>query len=226
MKMKFGAIVTDGRGKIGGQVASRNRSGAYLRNKVTPSNPRTVSQSQARSRLAGFSQAWRGLTEAQRAAWDAAVSQWSRTNVFGDIVNPTGKNLYTRLNVNIAIVGGTPIVLPPEPGIVTPASGLSIEASASVESLDLESDALNVDQAYIIRATTNLSPGIGFFKNRLRVIQIESGSTATSTDLSVNYLNKFGNLTEGQKIAVTVVAVNPATGQTSTAAQAVAIIAS
>ena len=30
MKMKWGALVVDGRGKIGGQVASKNRAGAYL----------------------------------------------------------------------------------------------------------------------------------------------------------------------------------------------------
>jgi len=28
MKIKWGALVTDGRGKIGGQVASKNRSSA------------------------------------------------------------------------------------------------------------------------------------------------------------------------------------------------------
>ena len=40
--MKFGALVVDGRNKIGGQVASKNRAGAYLRNKVTPSKKRTI----------------------------------------------------------------------------------------------------------------------------------------------------------------------------------------
>ena len=58
MKLKFGAIVTDGRGKIGGHVASKNRSGAYLRTKVTPSNPNTVAQVQVRSILASLSQSW------------------------------------------------------------------------------------------------------------------------------------------------------------------------
>jgi hypothetical protein len=45
MKMKFGAIVTEGRGKIGGHVASKNKSGAYLRTKVTPVNRQSVAQS-------------------------------------------------------------------------------------------------------------------------------------------------------------------------------------
>ena len=98
MKIKFGAIVVDGRGKIGGHVASKNRGGAYLRTKVTPTNPQTTFQSAVRNRLTAFSQGWRGLTQAQRDAWNAAVSNFSKTDVFGDIKQPTGLNLYVKLN--------------------------------------------------------------------------------------------------------------------------------
>jgi hypothetical protein len=87
MKMKFGAFVVAGSGKIGGHVASRNRSGAFLRTKVTPTNPQTGAQNAVRSLLASLSSAWRSLTGAQRAAWNGAVSAFPRTNVFGDIVN-------------------------------------------------------------------------------------------------------------------------------------------
>ena len=102
MKIKWGALVTDGRGKIGGQVASRNRSGAYMRNKVTPVNPQTDAQQRSRSILASFSEGWRGLTEAQRAAWNAAVSQFETTDVFGDTIQPTGKNLYTHIQTPVS----------------------------------------------------------------------------------------------------------------------------
>jgi len=37
MKTLFGAIVVDGRGKLGGHVASKNRHGSYFRTKVSPS---------------------------------------------------------------------------------------------------------------------------------------------------------------------------------------------
>ena len=73
MKILWGALVVDGRRKIGGQVASKNRGGAYMRNKVTPVNPQTAAQTAIRNRLAGLSQAWRALTAAQRAAWNGAV---------------------------------------------------------------------------------------------------------------------------------------------------------
>jgi len=85
MKIKFGALVVDGRGKIGGHVASKNRGGAYLRTKVTPVNPQTSFQNAVRNRLTAFAQAWRGLAASQRAAWNSSVSDFSKTDIFGDI---------------------------------------------------------------------------------------------------------------------------------------------
>jgi len=38
MKTLFGAIVVDGRGKLGGHVASKNRHGSYFRTKVSQAN--------------------------------------------------------------------------------------------------------------------------------------------------------------------------------------------
>lgn len=43
-KIKFGMMMTDARGKLGGQVFSKNRSGSYVRTKVTPVNPQTTTQ--------------------------------------------------------------------------------------------------------------------------------------------------------------------------------------
>ena len=115
MKMKWGALVVDGRGKIGGQVASKNRSGAYLRTKVTTVNPRSTSQISVRNRLAGLSQGWRGLSAANRAAWNGAVADFAKTNIFGDLVNPTGFNLYQRLNNNLLRIGESALSTPPHP---------------------------------------------------------------------------------------------------------------
>ena len=79
MKLKFGAIVTDGRGKIGGHVMSKNRGGAYMRTKVTPSNPRSTAQTTVRSHLTTLSQGWRGLSATAIAAWNSAVSSFTKS---------------------------------------------------------------------------------------------------------------------------------------------------
>lgn len=211
MKIKFGSIVTDGRGKLGGQVYARNRAGAYVRNKVTPNNPQTVAQSNARSRLASFSEAWRGLTQSQRDAWDAAAPDFATTNVFGDSVIPTGKNLFTRLNINLEDVGQTTINVPPVPvDIVEPGEltfGVTTAPAFTLDFAGVEG------QSYKIFATAPVSPGIGFFKNKFRMIATHDGETAGGLDLGSEYVAKFGVPSEGLKVAVKVVPVVNSTGQ-------------
>ena len=105
MKIKWGALVTEGRGKLGGHVASKNKSGAIIRTKVTPVNPQTSAQASARSRLGGNSQAWAVLSEDQRRSWNALAQETSKTNIFGDQYFPSGKNLFTSVNNNLVMIG-------------------------------------------------------------------------------------------------------------------------
>lgn len=98
-KIKWSGIgIVDGRGKINGTVLSKNRGGAYARVKVTPSNPRSAAQMFVRSNLAFLAQKWKTLTQQQRDAWGTAVSNYTRTDVFGDVKTPTGYSLFMRIN--------------------------------------------------------------------------------------------------------------------------------
>ena len=114
-KLKFGMIVTDMRGKLGGHVFSKNRSGAYSRTKVTPVNPQTASQTAVRSLFAQISQGWSGLTQANRDSFNGRVADYSKTDVFGDLKNPSGKALYQRLNQNLGISNQSLITVAPSP---------------------------------------------------------------------------------------------------------------
>lgn len=211
MKIKFGSIVTDGRGKLGGQVYARNRSGAYVRNKVTPNNPQTVFQSAIRALLATFSEAWRGLTQAQRNAWNAAVENFPGTNQFGDEVIPTGKNLYTRLNVNLSEIGESAIDTPPTPAEIVEPSDIDLEIDNNPNVLlDFTG---STDMTYKVFLTANLSPGIGFFKNKFKLIDTIAPPNGTPADLTTAYADRLGNPIAGQKVAVKVVPVVTATGQ-------------
>ena len=117
-KVKFSALISEMRNKLNGSVFSRNRAGAYLRTKVTPINPRTSLQNAVRELLTSLSQNWRNLTEAQRDAWNAAVHNFQKTDIFGDMKTPSGINLYTKLNLNLANAGLILIDVPPLPSEV------------------------------------------------------------------------------------------------------------
>lgn len=193
MKIKFGAIVADGRGKIGGHVASKNRSGAYMRTKVTPTNPNTIAQSEVRSLFASLSQNWRMLTPAERLAWNNAVSDWQSTDIFGDIKKPTGLNLYVKLNANLSSVSAGLLTLPAQKGETPSAYPVSATYSLATKSVTLvmsdnSGDTIDV----IVRATPPVSPGVSFVKSELRVIGNYQG--ALGTVVASGYVAKFGDL--------------------------------
>ena len=204
MKLKFGAIVTDGRGKIGGHVASKNRAGAYLRTKVTPSNPNTVAQVQARGILSSLSQQWPTLSESQRLGWNEAVKEWGTTDIFGDIKRPSGINLFVKLNANLVSVG-LPLVLdvPAKsevPAVVVTSASYTVATGALFINFD---SGLAHGKIALIRATPRLSAGVSFVKSQFRVIGQENVQN-DNVGLMGAYGNKFGAVSTGDNIFVSV----------------------
>lgn len=226
MKLKFGALVVDGRGKIGGHVASKNRAGAYLRTKVTPVNPQTSYQLAVRNRLTGFSQGWRSLTQAQRDAWNAAVSDFARTDIFGDLKNPTGFNLYQRLNNNLAIAGIASISSPPLPQAVGQVAITTVSAAEGAGTLTITMDGAVPDETFVkVFATSPQSPGKSFVKSEYRLVAVIPAEAVAVYDLAAEYIAKFGSVgEEGQKIFVKLTPVNETTGQTGTPSQASGLV--
>jgi hypothetical protein len=226
MKAKYGAIVVAGSGKINGFVASRNRAGAYFRTKVTPVNPQSTAQLNVRNRLGARSQAWRGLTDTQRAAWNGVVSAFAKTDIFGDLKNPTGFNLYQALNNNLLTVGAAAISVPPVPAAVSTVTVTSITPAAGTGLIPMVlSGAVPASTAVKVFATAPQSPGVSFVKSEYRLITTLPAATATPVALGASYSAKFGSWTAGQKIFFKLVFVSTTTGQQSLPIQVVTISA-
>ena len=94
-------IMADGseiRGKIGGKVYSRNASGAYVRKFVKPVNPSTSLQATARNNFKTISQAYRDLSDADKASYEAMRQYYTRQDSVGNTVTPTASQLFARIN--------------------------------------------------------------------------------------------------------------------------------
>ena len=216
MKIKFGAIVVDGRGKIGGHVASKNKAGAYLRTKVTPVNPNTAAQAEARNRLTTLSQSWKDIPDGVRTAWNEAVGSFSKTDIFGDIKNPSGFNLYQRLNNNLVNAGLATILVPPVPAGVLTATLTSVTFGFGPTAASLVlSGNVPAGTSMIVMATGPLSAGISFVKSEYRQILVAAAATPTPLDILAAYSAKFPIFQSGQKIFVKIKFINEATGQSS-----------
>lgn len=227
MKVKWSGIgMVAGSGKINGSVASKNRAGAYVRTKVTPNNPQTLAQVGIRASFSVISALWRGLTDVQRASWNSAVSNWTRTDIFGDIKTPSGFNLFMRLctplqntfnDVIIANYAPSPVPMPLFGTLSAVAPTTAGVATALVinglvnnpEAVDLEEYAI---QLY---ATPSLSQGKSFVKNEFRYIGFIEFSELNETFLA-DYVARFGVLNNGNNVVVRAVVLSRATGQLST----------
>lgn len=227
MKTKFGAAIVDGRGKIAGFVASKNRGGSYLRVKVTPSNPKTVSQQMARARLTNFSQAWNALTQAQRDSWNNSVTGFAKTDIFGDLRNPSGFNLFQRLNNLIAVVGGTQIDVPPSNSGTGYFSTFSITATSATPSLSVVfAPVIPIGSNVILEATPGYSAGKSYNKNLFRVIGVIDNTDTTPFNALAMYVEKFGSIPAiGKKMSLRAKWVDPQTGQTGQTVAANVILA-
>ena len=202
MKIKWGALVVDGRGKIGGQVASKNASGAYMKNKVTPSNPQTARQSVVRALFASISAGWSALSDAQIAGWNEAVSDWTTTNIFGDLKKPTGKALYQRLNNQAQSAGLSAVTTVPAKLALPNSPITAVPIGVTATTLALTGADTSASTQVVVFATTPVSSGTKNIKSKLRQIYSAAGDVYSATDAFAAYETKFGAIATGQNIFI------------------------
>lgn len=98
--LAFDPIVTDASGSIADVVGSRNQHGRYYRSRVTPTQPNTPSQVQARLAFGFLVKRWRTfLTDARRAAWIDWAVRTPRSAGSGPHTKPSGRDAYVACNM-------------------------------------------------------------------------------------------------------------------------------
>lgn len=215
MKIQWGMMMVDGRGKLGGQVASKNRAGAYVRTKVTPDNPQTHSQSVVRSIFSILSKKWsESLTDVQRKQWNTGASsgEFAKTDVFGNSRNPSGFNLFVGMNSLQQATGGRQIITPPRKALFLEVKNFSMVAVASDEDMltgnfEIEAGDIPANTKLQVQATTPVSAGKQFVKNLYRdIVTIPVNTNNITINLTPPYTDKFGDFVDaaGKQVFVRV----------------------
>jgi len=176
--VKFGAMIADARGSIGGTVFARNRGGAYVRNRTTPINPQSTRQTAVRSLLASLTNLWSTtLTQAQRDAWTLYATNVPLVNSLGESRNVTGINMYVRANSLILDTGGTRADDAPTIFTVGPTITPTFTVDAANDELDI-TDLGSYDLAtgpvnLLISAGNPVQAGVNFYKSPFRKVGAE-----------------------------------------------------
>lgn len=116
-------------GSVGGVTASRNRYGAYLRNRTVPVNPNTPRQLEVRAAFAAATLAWKGLTDLQRGAWTAYADQTPVLNRLGESITLSGIAMFSAVN-SFRLAAGSAVltVAPSTPGLSTLGTASNFDA--------------------------------------------------------------------------------------------------
>lgn len=115
-KIQLSALATDMKGKSGGSVFARNKGGLYFRNNPGAVQKKSISWANQKSRFTALSTSWRALTNEQRIAWEEAAVNYPAQDAWGNSYNPSGYQLYMRLNGTLSSYDFDLISTPASPG--------------------------------------------------------------------------------------------------------------
>lgn len=204
MKVKWGAFITEGRGKVGGTVLSRNRWGAFSRNLVTPVNVINDYTSGVRNNLNATVQAWKALSADQKAAWYTFAADHPRTDVFGDPYTLTGQTMMISTNQNLQAIGEAPFTLPGDGIAPTDDWTFTITSLAAGGcQITIENGGnTNADSKCAVFATAPISPGRTVVTTQLRQIGVIPADGSVTYDLYADYFAKFGDPISGKKVFI------------------------
>lgn len=220
--VKLGGLAQDVRGSMNGTTFSRNRGGAYVRQKVSPVQPVSEYSSRARGFFSTLSQRWAtGLTDPQRQAWGTFASTHTYVNVFGDAITLSGIAMYQAVNRAILQIG--------KPYLDDPPTDFSAPAVNSCVPVPLETanvldtlaqtttltEALGASQTLYVFATAPLPPGRQPQKNEFKLINpFAYALVGLTTSFYADYIARLSNpgVSVGQKIWFRVAVLDWSTG--------------
>lgn len=219
MIVKPSVMFEDMRKSAGGVTASKNKSRLYVKNRISPRNPRTAAQLDVRASLSDHSKKWSDLTQAQRDAWNEAAKSTTGRRELGEAAKISGFNFYVRCNNNLALINSPLIDAPAQPA-ATPSfeiSSLSVIAATDSKAASITMNLSSVPTDFIVRATAPFSAGKASDETGLRIIAVNPENNPESgIDLTAAYTAKFGSsFKKGEKIQFEVYAIDSTSGTAS-----------
>jgi hypothetical protein len=206
MLIKLGDIVGTASGSLRSNTYSRNRFGAYIRNRTIPVNPNTARQSTVRTFMQVLTSLWLStLTPAQRAQWSAYGENVPLLNRLGDAINLTGLNHYVRSNIPRLLAGLTRVddgpVIFTLPGPVTDADcAYAADTQLVSVSFDDTLDMFDVDDsALLVYTGLPVNPSVNYFNSPFRFAGSIDGSVATPPTSPETMASPF-TIQEAQKV--------------------------
>lgn len=183
----FGGGIIEMRGKIAGNVFSRNRAGAIVRARVIPVNPNTPRMIAAKGAMSRVSAMWLdSASAAQRIEWGVFADNIIEQNKVGQDYHMSGFNQFVRSN-SVLRNAGLAQVLDGPSLFAKPAQDdtMTVEVSESSQELSITfadgREWVDLDGAgMIVQMGIPVNPTINFFDGPWRAAGVIRGDVASA----------------------------------------------
>lgn len=216
-KVKFGSVITDSRGTIGGHTFQWTRYGNQIITKPQTAKLQTQRQTIVRNNFGFLTKHWwSALTPTQRTDWRALAAANPRPNTWGDDFPLTGLALFISLNRRLMQAGFATIDDAPADQTVTPPATATLTVTApSTISLAFTTSPVATDHVAYLHMSGPLSPGIANF-DRSTSFLLASGASQTSPwSVSSAFLSRHGDAIAGRQYAAELRFLNTVNGALS-----------
>jgi hypothetical protein len=216
-KIVTGPLTATISGAVGNVVFSRGRYGPYLRNRAIPTLVQNDYTNGVRGRCILLSRAWGALDDDEKTAWRTWAVSNPRIDRVGREMVLQPSAAFISLNARILQGGGTQIDLPPvvDGPVAILGQSLAAEAAGGTCELSWTSGAIDATEVLAIRIAVLDSPGITYYKNRLKLVTITAAAVDTPASIGADIAVRFAPLTENQIVKCEVEVWDLATGHAS-----------
>ena len=204
-------------GSAKGVTAAKVKSRKYIRNRGYGGSTRTQFQASVKAVFKQLSQAWKGLTNAQILAWNAAANTAEGRSVLGTKSKISGSNLFMRLNYWVVYCGGAiKTAVPTLAGVPTPedATVVLTPAAMTFQLDDVPAESANLK--LVILASEPQGNGITKAYSKAAAFDAPCNVTDEDIDIKAKYDAKYGAPSAGApKVFFKYFFVNTVTGEKS-----------
>lgn len=201
--VKYGALVTEIKGKIGGSVFQGGISGPVVGNKAHLSITNVTLGKQQRSTsskvinqhgtLSWIATNWKNLTSLQRAAWNAGAITFPFKNKFGDFYTGSGFQLYMQMAINAWNMGLGLLTDIPAPATLAVAQPFTIMAATDPNTFSFDTT-VDANTTIILYGSAIQSPGQALRPSTLKAIGLFVDGATFPFNVTNEYKAVFGTI--------------------------------
>lgn len=189
-RIKLGALISDIRGKIGGQVFQMSRGGLIIRNQPKPVNRRTNAQNKARLITGQLQHEWAKLSETDRICWTTYSMFLNNGRAVRSRLASSGFGSFMQVNHSRLMYSHSLITTPVLQSNVTPETTAQLKLIGGVLSLLFNRPLVAANEFFTCYMSgpapltqTNLT-------SRLRQVNVDTVDGA-SQNITASYLAAF-----------------------------------